>query len=94
MSTSDGLTIVTLIVASISMLLSSLALWPQWRHALAFLRDIALWVTLVFVVVGAATMGWRYLRVSNRAPAAPVDRWEQSANAPLPESVSWNRPDR
>ena len=71
MSTSDGLTIVTLIVASFSMLLSSLALWPQWRHALAFLRDIVLWVTLVAIVVGAATMGWRHYRVSNRAPAAP-----------------------
>lgn len=89
MNTSDGLTIVTLIVASISMLLSSLALWPQWRNALAFLRDIVLWLILVFIVVGAATMGWRHYRVSNRVPAIPADRWEQSANVP-----SWNRPDR
>jgi hypothetical protein len=60
---------------------------------LAFLRDIVLWVALVFIVVGAATMGWRYYRVSNRAPAVPADRWEQSANVPLPDSTSWRRPD-
>ena len=91
MNTSNGLTIVTLIVAAISMLLSSLALWPQWRHALAFLRDIVLWMTLMFIVVGAATMGWRYYRVSNRAPAVPADHWEQSTNVPPPDAMSWNR---
>ena len=85
---------VTLILASISMLLSTLALWPQWRNALAFLRDIVLWATLVFIVVGVATMGWRYHRVSNRAPDVPNDRWEQSANVPPTDSMSWNRPNR
>ncbi len=94
MSKSDGLTIVTLVVASISMLLSCLALWPQWRHALAFLRDIILWAALLFLVVGAATLGWRYHRLSNRPPAVPAEPWEQSAVMPSSDSMSWHRPGR
>jgi hypothetical protein len=78
MTMSDGLTLVTLIVATISMLLSCIALWPQSKQMLSFVRDVVLWMVLVFIFVGAATLGWRHYRVyyQRRLPSPPTDVWE------------------
>ena len=54
----EGLTIVTMIVAIISMSLSCMALWPQWKDKVAKARDMVLWMALVAVVVAAVTMAW------------------------------------
>ncbi len=77
MEISDGLTIVTLVVASISMILSSIALWPRSREALSFVRDVTLWVIFLFVFVGAATLGWRQYRLANRdfENAVQTEHW-------------------
>jgi hypothetical protein len=45
------LTVIALIAAIVSMVLSSIALWPQWKHGLSVVRDLVLWAALVFVVV-------------------------------------------
>jgi uncharacterized membrane protein YdbT with pleckstrin-like domain len=54
----EGLTIATLIVALISMVLSCMALWPQWKDKVAKVRDMVLWMALVAVVVAVVTMAW------------------------------------
>ena len=66
----EGLTIITLIMASISMLLSSMALWPQWKSSLAALRDAVLWMALVFVIVVAVTFGWKHYASSPAKPSS------------------------
>ena len=45
------LTVIALIAAIVSMVLSSIALWPKWKHGLAVVRDVVLWVALAFFVV-------------------------------------------
>ena len=45
------LSVIALIVAIVSMVLSSIALWPQWKHGLGVVRDLVLWAALAFVVV-------------------------------------------
>jgi large-conductance mechanosensitive channel len=45
------LTVIALLAAIVSMVLSSIALWPQWKHGLSVVRDFVLWAALVFVVV-------------------------------------------
>jgi len=51
MTPTDGLTIVTLVMAIISMILSSIALWPHWKDSLAVVRDGVLWIALILIVV-------------------------------------------
>lgn len=58
----EGLTLATLVLAIISMTMSIMVLWPQCRHGMAAVRDVVLWMALVFVVVGALTVGWRRVR--------------------------------
>lgn len=91
MTMSDGLTLVTLIVATISMLLSCIALWPQSKQTLSFVRDIVLWMVLVFVFVGLATLGWRHFRVhyQPRSPSPASDAWE---NDPAVSEASFLKP--
>ncbi len=103
MTTSDLFTFVTLVVASISMLLSCIALWPQSRQTLSFVRDVVLWTTLVFVFVGMATLGWRHFRVNYRPRLQPQSTaaWEtdptlietsfsQASETPAtPNSLAW-----
>ena len=55
---SEGLTIATMIMAIISMVLSCMALWPQWKDKVAKVRDMVLWMALVAVVVAVVTMAW------------------------------------
>lgn len=78
MTISDGLTLVTLIVATISMLLSCIALWPQSKKVLSFARDVVLWMVAVFVFVGVATLGWRHYRVHYQPPSVtpPEAAWQ------------------
>ena len=77
MTTSDFLTLVTLVLASVSLLLSSIALWPQSRQVLSLVRDVVLWMVLVFVFVGIATVGWRHFRVYYQPRILPqsADAW-------------------
>lgn len=64
MTASDGLTLCTLIVATISMALSCMALWPHSRKALSHVRDFLLWVIAVFAIVGFSTLAWRHFRLN------------------------------
>lgn len=64
----EGLTIVTLVMAIISMALSSLALWPQWKDSLAVIRDVVLWMALVIFLVAVATLGWKRYATTPPAP--------------------------
>ena len=65
---SDGLTIVTLVMAIISMSLSCMALWPQWKDSLAMVRDVVLWMAMVAVLVAVVTVSWnRYARTSTQS---------------------------
>jgi MFS superfamily sulfate permease-like transporter len=65
----DWLNVVTLVVAIVSMVLSSMALWPQWKSSLVKLRDGVLWFALIFVIVAIATIGWS--RFSQRRAGVP-----------------------
>lgn len=56
----EVLTTITLIIASVSMVLSSLALLPHLRPGAAMLRDAILWAALVVVFVSMVGLGWRY----------------------------------
>ena len=92
MATSDSLAIVTLLVAMVSMTLSSMALWPQWKHAVRVLRDVVLWTALVLVVVGATTIGWRHHRTAQRRAnfARDTSQWQQQGSSSNSyESVTW-----
>ena len=62
MITQQTLMIATLIISIISMLMSMIALWPQWREQFAVLRDFVLWGALVVVAAIVLNVGW------NRAP--------------------------
>jgi uncharacterized membrane protein YfcA len=55
MTPSEGLTVVTLVVAIISMMLSVIALWPHWKDSMAVVRDGVLWIALIAVVIGVVT---------------------------------------
>ena len=71
MTTSDGLTLFTLVVATISMMLSCVALWPQSRKALSFARDVVLWLLVIVAFVGVSTLGWRHFRVNYQRRPPP-----------------------
>ena len=108
MTLSDGLTLVTLVVATISMLLSCIALWPQSRQMLSFVRDVVLWLVLVFVFVAVATLGWRHYRVQYQLRNQPQSRdaWgtlpagtpsnypEPSVQRATTDSLAWETPGR
>jgi hypothetical protein len=73
-TTTEVLTIATLVMAIFSMLLSSMALWPQLKDKLASLRDTVLWMAMVAILVAAVTMGWKRLGEAgwySRGVAAP-----------------------
>lgn len=59
MIATDSLMIATLIMSIVSMILSCMALWPQCKDGLVVVRDRVLWIALVAVVVGGATLAWR-----------------------------------
>jgi len=56
----EVLMIITLIMAMISMTLSSLALLPHLRPGAVIVRDAVLWGALVVVFVSLVGLGWRY----------------------------------
>ncbi len=73
-TTTEVLTIATLVMAIISMLLSSMAHSPQLKEKLASVRDTVLWMAMVAILVAAVTMGWNRLGDSqrhSRSVAAP-----------------------
>ena len=84
-----NLTLITLVVATMSMLLSAMALWPQWKHGLAFIRDAVLWTALVVVVIGVATIGWRNYRISNQKVLAPAQEFQQVSVAYPEQPTHW-----
>ena len=57
MITQPSLTIVALAIACLSMLLSLVALWPQWKDQFAAARDVILWAALAVVVVAVVKSG-------------------------------------
>ena len=109
MAFSDGLTLITLAVATISMVLSCVALWPQSRQMLSFVRDVVLWLVLVFVFVAVATLGWRHYRVhyQSKTPPPSTGTWGRTqpagvssgypTSSPQPaaaDSLAWEGPAR
>lgn len=72
MTATEGLTVVTLVVALISMLLSCMALWPQWKDSLAVVRDTVLWMAVVVVLVAAATVSWNWCASRPSTPSSTV----------------------
>jgi hypothetical protein len=54
----EGLTVATLIMAILSMLLSSIAIWPQLKHGLVVVRDAVLWMALIVIALAVATVSW------------------------------------
>ena len=65
----DGLTVVTLVTATVALAMSCMALWPHCKGGLAVIRDALLWFVLVVVVTVFGFAGWRHAR----GPAATVD---------------------
>ncbi len=59
MMTQQTLAILALATSVVSMLLSMVALWPQWRDQFAVLRDVVLWAALAVVVIGLVSIGWQ-----------------------------------
>ena len=81
----EGLTIATMVMAMISMILSCMALWPQWKDKVAKVRDMVLWMALVAVLVAVATVAWnRYARPRFAAPSVPGDRMVDQLTADFP----------
>lgn len=63
----EGLMVVTLIVAILSMTLSVIALWPKWKESLAMVRDGVLWIALIALVIGVATAALKRDRANQKA---------------------------
>jgi len=77
------------LIASIaSMLLSCAALWPHSKDGMATIRDAILWGAFIFVISGAATVGWKRLNGGQQwdsyAPShdAAVTAWQDNLIQP------------
>ena len=83
----ESLACLALVMSVISMVLSSIALWPQWKNGISVLRDIVLWAALIFVVVGTLNILWRKQTTGQPEPPA------EDAYAHMEESPALTRYD-
>ena len=84
MFTQQTLAVAALLTSIVSMLLSMIALWPQWKDQLAVLRDFVLWTALAVMVVGIVGINWR----------KSVDAYNSQAGIQNGAFSSLNRADR
>jgi hypothetical protein len=68
MITQQTLTMATLAIAIVSMLMSMIALWPQWREQFAVLRDFVLWGALVLVAAILLNASWSRSTLTKHRP--------------------------
>lgn len=83
MFTQQTLTLAVLATSIVSMLLSMIALWPQWKDQLAVLRDFVLWTALAVFVIGLLGVNWRrsvekYNSQETASPPADYASFERS----------------
>lgn len=55
----ESLVAIALMTSVASMLLSCAALWPHSKDGMASIRDAILWGAFIFMLAGAATVGWK-----------------------------------
>ncbi len=77
----ESLACLALVMSVISMVLSSIALWPQWKTGISVVRDFVLWAALIFVVVGVLNVFWRKQTAADRTPRNP-DVYARTGGAP------------
>ena len=69
----ESLVAIALITSVASMLLSCAALWPHSKDGMASIRDAILWGAFIFMLAGAATVGWKRINATGTSmPWSPV----------------------
>ena len=63
----ESLVAIALITSVASMLLSCAALWPHSKDGMASIRDAILWGAFIFMLAGAATVGWKRINATGTA---------------------------
>ena len=75
----ESLVAIALITSVVSMLLSCAALWPHSKDGMASIRDAILWGGFIFMLAGAATVGWNRLNSTGTPmPWSPVANQSES----------------
>jgi hypothetical protein len=84
MFTQQTLTLAALATSIISMLLSMIALWPQWKDQLAVLRDFVLWTALAVFVIGFLGVNWRrsVVKYNSQETATPSSDYASFDRSP------------
>lgn len=69
MPAQEVLTLVTLVMAIVSMSISSLALLPHVKPGLAVVRDAVLWGAMVAIFLAILVVGWHHVQRGMVGPA-------------------------
>ncbi|HEY6562930.1 MAG TPA: hypothetical protein VIY86_00410 [Pirellulaceae bacterium] len=75
-----------LLLSLLALVLSAVALWPQYKDRLAVVRDVILWIALAIVGLGCLAPG-RFKAVL--APSPGSESPEPAWDAPAESQVSW-----
>lgn len=82
--TTNLLAILALLVSTISLIISVMIAWPNYKDSFAKIRDAVLWVAFIFVVVGMVNYAWRNTAWSHRETTPAVNRQPQPRSEPSP----------